>query len=97
MERLDTMLKIPPSPDISGEYGKVLKAQQTIFDRLFIDALTMEPVLSAWTSLTKAAREMHSDDFSEIADHYLALVNLVRNQARKDLGADGVAYPDIKT
>jgi hypothetical protein len=89
-------VSITASKEIDEQYSKVLRAQQTIFDRLFIDAITIDPVMAGWTSLTKAAREMLSGDVLEIANRHLALVNLVRNQARKDLGAEGVAYLDIK-
>lgn len=78
------------------QHEKVMKAQQTIFDRLFIDAATIHPVMSGWIQLTEAAMTMKSDQTMELASGHSALINLVRNLARKDLDADGVAYPEIK-
>jgi hypothetical protein len=77
-------------------YEKVLKAQQTIFDRLFIDALAIDPVVSGWENINGKAKKADLVNADDFANAYLAFVNQVRNAARKDLGAEGVPYPEVR-
>jgi hypothetical protein len=82
------------SSTVLNDYQKVRKAQQILYDRLFIDRSTIAPVMSAWLSASEKGMTAIGGDALGYALAYGALVDKVRQAARKDLGLKGVDNPE---
>jgi len=83
----------PVNESIIPAYKKVLRLQQILFNRLFIDKSTLEPIMSAWFDVSEKAKMAMGGHVIEYTVAYAVFVGKVRGAARKDLGIQGINYP----